>query len=173
MALVWVTNWTRSLRIQFSISINVWKLAGNPLKITFHVVIIRCTGTFWSSCIKLITSKWMVIEHCFDDTDSRKVMYVEKDLSWLLFVYHNPTWTVLWLNLTSTVRGQLLIIWSVPWHDLECQVRPKIHLDTGKKTVCSISSRVVCVILFILYRECNQSGNVPLGRIILKRIFQI
>jgi len=31
--------------------------------------------------VMLITSEWMVIEHCWGDNDSRIVMYLVKDLS--------------------------------------------------------------------------------------------
>jgi hypothetical protein len=42
---------TRSSRTQFGVSINVWRLAGDTwtLLVTFCIVIIRYTETFWSS----------------------------------------------------------------------------------------------------------------------------
>jgi hypothetical protein len=48
-----VLYWTQSSRTQFGVSINVWRLAGDTLNITltFCIVLIRCTETFWSLCI--------------------------------------------------------------------------------------------------------------------------
>jgi len=44
--------WTRSSRTEFDASINVWRLAGSlwTLLVTFYIVIIKCTETFWSPC---------------------------------------------------------------------------------------------------------------------------
>jgi len=43
----------RSSRTQFGVSINLWRLAGAlwTLLLNFCVVIIGCTGIFWSPCI--------------------------------------------------------------------------------------------------------------------------
>jgi hypothetical protein len=51
-----VLYWTRSSRTQFGVSINVWRLGGGTLwtlLVTFSTVIIRCTMTFCSPCIRL------------------------------------------------------------------------------------------------------------------------
>jgi hypothetical protein len=45
--------WTWSSRTQFSVSINVWRLGGGTLwtlLVTFCIVIIRYTETFWQPC---------------------------------------------------------------------------------------------------------------------------
>ena len=51
-----VLYWTRSSRTQFGVSINVRRLSGGTLwtlLVTFYIVMIRCTETFWSPCIKV------------------------------------------------------------------------------------------------------------------------
>jgi hypothetical protein len=57
-------HWTRSSRTQLSVSINVWRLAGDTLNIivTFWIVIIRRTETFWSLCTRTyVVMIWQLI----------------------------------------------------------------------------------------------------------------
>jgi len=57
-----VLYWTRSLRTQLGVSINVWRLAGDTLNllVTFCIVIIRWTEIFWSPCTFMVISLWII-----------------------------------------------------------------------------------------------------------------
>jgi hypothetical protein len=54
-----VLYWTQSLRTQFDVSINVWRLTGDSLNITCNFMYCnqRCIETFWSPCIYTLCGK--------------------------------------------------------------------------------------------------------------------